>query len=577
MILLLKHIIQLWCSCMNRIFINKLDKEFELELCKVNKAPICTISDKYLNSITRSLNDIDKIDLTIPKIIKDGYMNDIINPLWDEIKDERLICLNNKDYFVIKVNDFGTDENEKSITAYSREYKLSKIDIIVEDIVFMLVGKDEENDIYSLNDYMKSETGWQFGHIDDTVRYDISEDGTKTEKIRIQTSVNKRWYDYIKNDICESYNCIATYDTDKKEINLYDINTVAENIQLYLSNDNYIKRLSRTESSENIVTRLTLVGNDEMDIINETVTGYPYLEDYSYFKDNGEMSDELVSHLDKYYEMVAIRTVIWKELVKEKQDKITILTRKKTDLYVIYNEITSLKGIKEAYASSKDVTNEAIIAAEITKKIDEQIILEVEIKKLEEDIENLSNSILEINILCKRETATDENGNIIFNERTLEELKEFIYCETYSNDSFLDVKDLMRAGERELSIKCYPETSYDIDVKNFIGNIESNPLNQHWKGDLGLGDIVILYDEDLDNEVFLYVTDYVQSPNEEDGLKITLSNKKYKDTDIRNIADKIKEGSLAMKTIQRKSYILNETKYNRLNMKNYELDYIGGV
>ena len=101
MILLLKHIIQLWCSCMNRIFINKLDKEFELELCKVNKAPICTISDKYLNSITRSLNDIDKIDLTIPKIIKDGYMNDITNPLWDEIKDERLICLNNKDYFVI--------------------------------------------------------------------------------------------------------------------------------------------------------------------------------------------------------------------------------------------------------------------------------------------------------------------------------------------------------------------------------------------------------------------------------------------------------------------------------------------
>ena len=32
-----------------------------------------------------------------------------------------------------------------------------------------------------------------------------------------------------------------------------------------------------------------------------------------------------------------------------------------------------------------------------------------------------------------------------------------------------------------------------------------------------------------------------------------------------------------MKTIQRKSYILNEAKYNRLNMKNYELDYIGGV
>ena len=110
--------------------------------------------------------------------------------------------------------------------------------------------------------------------------------------------------------------------------------------------------------------------------------------------------------------------------------------------------------------------------------------------------------------------------------------------------------------------------------------IKSNPLNQHWEGDLGLGDIIILYDEDLDKEVFLYVTDYIQNPNEEneeDGLKITLSNKKYKDSDIRNIADKLKEGSLAMKTIQRKSYLMNNQKYNRLNMKNYEVDYIGGV
>ena len=143
---------------MNRIFINKLDKEFELELCKVNKTPICTIDSKFVDSITRSLNDMDKINLTIPKMIKDGYMNDIINPLWDEIKDERLICLNNRDYFVIKTNTFGTDDNKKSITAHSREYKLGKIDIIVEDIAFMLMGEDEENGIYSLNEYMALES-----------------------------------------------------------------------------------------------------------------------------------------------------------------------------------------------------------------------------------------------------------------------------------------------------------------------------------------------------------------------------------------------------------------------------------
>lgn len=564
---------------MNRIFINKLDSEFELELCKVNKTPICAIDKKYVDSITRSLNDTDKIDLTIPKIIKDGYMNDIINPIWYEIEDERLICLNNRDYFVIKTNTFGSNENTKSITAYSREYKLGKIDITVEDIAFMLIGEDEINGIYSLDKYMKAETGWSFGYIDDTVRYDIDDNGNKSEKVRIQSSINKRWLDYINNDICESYNCIVAFDTDKKKINLYDINTVAENIQLYLSNDNYMRDLSRTTSSEDIVTRLTIVGNDEMDIVGATVTGYPYIEDYSYFKDKGEMSDELISHLDKYSEMLEIRNSIWEELIKTKQDKTTILIRKKSELYVIYEEIRAKKSIKEVYASKNDSTNEAIIAAEISKLIDQQTILEVEIKNLEEDVLNLDSSILEINILCKRETATNEDGQIIFNENTLEELKEFVYCDTYTNNSFLNVNDLINAGKRELSFKKHPTVEYDIDVKNFMNRIMDNGFNLHWKGDLGLGDIIILYDEDLQEEVFLYLTDYIQNPNSneiEEGLSLTLSNKKYKDKSIRTIADKLKEGSLAMRAIQRKSYILNEAKYNRLNLKNYEKDYLGG-
>ena len=42
---------------MNRIFINKLDRDFELELCKVNKSPISPIDIKYVDSITRSLNE----------------------------------------------------------------------------------------------------------------------------------------------------------------------------------------------------------------------------------------------------------------------------------------------------------------------------------------------------------------------------------------------------------------------------------------------------------------------------------------------------------------------------------------
>ena len=559
---------------MNRIFVDKLNRDFKLELCKVNKEVVCSIPKSCLNSLTRSLTEIDTMELVIDKhyIDKNGKIQ--LNPVWEQVKEERLICLNNSEYFVIKVNSYKSSEDQLNITAQSLEYKLSKIDISVEDVAFYLMDKDEENYIYSLNDYMYAETGWKFGHIDDSVRYDIN-NGVKTNKLRTFSSIDKRWYDFLTEDIYEAFNCLVVFDTYNKIVLLYDANSVGENVQIYLSHDNYIKSLERTSSTEDLVTRMYLVGNEEMDIISSVVTGYPYIEDYSYFIDNNEMSNELTYALKKYNDMVATRQPIWEGLVKTKSTKLESSIVKKNELYVIYEEIRALKSIKESYVLNNDTKNEVLVMAQITEKIDKQILLEIEIKKLEDEIAQLQDSINNINELCKREYATDEKGNLIFNTKTLDELKEFIYCETYSNDSFLDVKDLIQAGERELSLSCYPSINYTLDIKNFMSRIIKEKFRLQWQGDIGLGDIVILYDKDLDEEVFLFLTDYTQRPNEEDesGLDITLSNKKYQDKNIRTIADKLKEGSLAMRNFKKKSYVFNNVKYNRININK---DQIGG-
>ena len=557
---------------MKRIFLDKLNREFKLELCKVNKDVICSIPKSCLQSISRSLVEIDQIELVFDKYVIGSKGEKILNPAWKLIKEERLICLNGTEYFVIKINNFRSSENQLTVTAYSLEYKLGKIDIKVEDIAFSLMSSGDN--IYNLNDYMYSETGWKFGYIDDGVRYDINNE-VKTDKLRLFSSVDKRWYDFLMEDIAEAFNCLVVFDTLNKIVLLYDVNTVAENVQIYLSSDNYIKSLERSSSTNDIVTRMNLIGNEEMDIIGSVVTGYPYIENYSYFIENEEMSSELMYALNKYNEMVAIRQPIWENLINLKYEKLETCANKKNELYIIYEEIRALKSIKESYALNNDAENEALIMAQITEKIDKQIILEIEIKNLEEELVQIQESIDNINLLCKRETATDQDGKLIFTTKTLDELKEFIYCETYSNDSFLDVKDLISAGERELNFSCFPSVSYTLDIKNFMSRIMSKSFRLQWQGDIGLGDIVILYDEDLNKEVFLYLTDYVQRPNddEDNSLEITLSNKKYKDKNIRTIADKLKEGSIAMKNLRMKSYVFNDLKYNRINITK---EQIGG-
>ena len=105
-----------------------------------------------------------------------------------------------------------------------------------------------------------------------------------------------------------------------------------------------------------------------------------------------------------------------------------------------------------------------------------------------------------------------------------------------------------------------------------MSRVMEKSFRLQWQGDIGLGDVVVVYDEDIDEEVFLFLTDYVQKPNEneENSLEITLSNKKYKDKNIRTIADKLKEGSLAMRSLKKKSYVFNNVKYNRINISKEE-------
>lgn len=548
---------------MKDINIKSLPKEFNLTVCKVNKTPLAEVPARFIDEITKSINEMDTISLTIPYNTVDEYTKETIkNPLYDLIKDERLLCLNDSEYYVIKEDKFNKTKRDKVIKAYSREYKLGKIDIKVENIGFYLIGKDEELGIYSLNDYMKEETGWSLGHIDDSVRYDIV-NGEKVEKMRWQESISMRWYDFLTDNIAEAFGCIVDFDTKNKLVNLYDVSTIGEEVQIYLSTDNYLKDMERVDSSVDLVTRMFIVGNEEMDIVGATQTGYPYLDNFSYFIENEEMSPQLIHAILTYEARLVELNIEWERLSSEKLNKSDIMRRKQDELFIVFEEIRNLKSILKTYEAQEDEENKAITIAKITEKIDVQVKLEKEVQKLEEEILSLESSIENINILCKRETATDINGALIFDESLLDELKEFVYCDTYANDSFLNVEDLVEAGRRELELKCRPTSTYTLDVVDFTSRVKDKTFRQHWDGTLSLGNIVMLEDED--EEVLQYLTGYTIKPNDTNGLSLTISNKKVKEDNTRVIADKLQEASRSMAILNTKKYLWNREKYNKFD------------
>lgn len=551
--------------------IKELEEIKTLTLHKPNKELIAELDVNLLQSLSRSISETDKIELLVPKFVSgiEGKEKKLfIN--YKECDFERTICVNNKDYFVIKeITKQGLGQNrQKRIVAYSLEKNLGKIDFEVEDIGFYLIGSDEEKGIYSLDEYMYQETGWRFGHIDDVVRYDVLESGEKVEKLRWQESVSTQWYDFLNKYISEQFECVVMFNTGRKEVNLYNIDSFGDELVLSLSNDGYLKNLENSGTTSTLVTRLVLVGNEDTNILEETPTGYPYIEDYSYFIQKGDMSSELTFALSEYNKMVEKRTVIWQELRAERVKKKTELINKKNDLLFVISEINALRAQINSYSLVNDTANKVQCQAELTKKQDKFTILNEEVTKLENEVTLIQESILNINTLCKRETCTNDNGELIFNQILLDELKNYIYCDNYSNESFLKVEDLIAAGKRHLELYSIPTSTWSVDSANFIQRTLGVRYRSQVNFTIGLGNVVELCDEDKSEMVYFtgFSQDYTSGK-----LTLELSNKKLVESDIRVIGDRLLKAEKSNRTLRKNSYLLIQQKKNRIN-----LDYTKG-
>lgn len=595
------------------VIINEIKDKYEILLHKVNEETIGSIPMDFLISVSNSLNEIGQISLEINKY----YINQINKkkieyPLYNEIKNERMISLDGYMYVIKEIKEDEKNKS-KSVTAYSKEKKLEKNNISVESIGFCLQDSDEENDIYSLDTYMYDETGWKFGHIDESVKYndfsgdllideisydadsgELSVDGdydlnegdlelnvhNETPKMRWQESVDTSWLDFLKKNIATQFTCYVHFDNKNQLVNLYSMESFGENLNLALSYDNYIKSLEKESSSSDIVTILKLVGNeDECIVSEETVTGEDTIENYSYFIENKEMSSNLIAALNKYYEMVEERNIQWKTLRNNKLTYQTELTNKKNEEKTLIEEIKALEIRIDFYESKigtdEDLTGtftellaEAII--EINDKKAEEKLVYSKIRELELAIESTADQMAILNELCKKKTATDENDNLIFNTTLLDELKKFKFSESYVDDSFYDANELIESGTNKLNIISRPTKSWTIGVEDFTRRLISNGFRKHWSGQLGLGDVICLYDNLDDTEEFIYMVGYNKNYRNK-SLDLTLSNKKESEDVIRYINDYLKLAKSNNKLMKRNARLINAQKNNTINLEKGEV------
>ena len=541
---------------------------YTLILCKMNGKKMGMIPYTSVE-IKRGIKTVSELSFTVSKYYGE---NNELNILYDELKTERFIYLDEDECYVIK-SISEQNEKIKTVTAYSREKKLFKITAEFEDISITL--KTPYADIegcFSLDELLYDATGWHIGYVSPKVLYKSNEtilnnitketEATLTteEKLRYQESVSTNWYDYINNDISEQFECFPVFNSYDKTIDLYSDEELGNDPNLILSYDNYLKNIECVSDTEDIITKLTLSGNDDLTISEVNPSGDTYVENFSYFIESKEMSDSLITALELYYKMVKIRAVEWNRLREEKAEKESVMTAKKTELLLVYSTI---KSVEFAISQSSDEAFNSKQQERLVELNDKKVLLERDINLLNTEINLLQESIENINKLCKKKYATDENGRLIFNEQLLNELKDFIYQDTYSNDSITEALTLMQIGEKQLSGKCYPKKTWSVDSINFIERLIDNGFRQHWNGELGLGDMIIL--KGNESIEIIYLIGYTQKFDDKT-IQLELSNKKEENDFSLSIGERLTQGKEAYRIAKKSRSTINMVNKNRYGL-----------
>lgn len=211
------------------------------------------------------------------------------------LQNRRMIFVDNIGFFVITNVVDGTSEGKdyKDISASSCE-----IEIQYKNIPYI------EDGTYQFTQLCSTLVGmlplWTVGSIDSKV----------ASKYRTFEGVaeDKNILGFLMEDMQDAYECIFVFDTIKREINVYDQNNFVIQTPIHLTKEDLINTIEVVESSEDLYTAISVLGNENLNIaaINPLGTNTIYNFDY---------------YLDWMSTGLKTKVINWQALIKDKFDE----------------------------------------------------------------------------------------------------------------------------------------------------------------------------------------------------------------------------------------------------------------
>ena len=428
-----------------------------VKLCKPSRTVIGILKVRNFN-VDLVLGDTSEITFDIYKN-DNGYENVL-----------KYMVLHIEPYGYFEISNVKEDTQGsvafKSVTAYGYEVTLKNYNLTADKEkvweLYSPVGEAHDN---CLLKWISDWTGWKIAHVD----------GSLLNRRRTMDIKDNTAYELMMNDIAEAFKCYFVFDTVEKSFSCLDRESAPILAKINLGFRNFMQKIETNNTSDDIVTALTVKGSDGVGISMVNPLGNDVIYDFSYFYSlKRGMTQNLIDKCKAWQNKIRDYEETFAETKNELQDKIIELEAKQSELVVKQGELNSQKDLQSVAIS----TNENSKLPEYKENIER---IESEISGINGEIDTLNNQITTLRSEISN-IASELSFKNNFTEEEYAELEYYIKSGLYENDNFIFTdsmsesdkinieQELYNLGKTTMKSVCRPQYEFTCTLSNFFMN-----------------------------------------------------------------------------------------------------------
>ena len=203
------------------------------------------------------------------------------------------------DYTLVEYVQISTDDETGATT------KITLFDTYRARLVYLISFYTRNRNKLSLIPMVLNKMGgsWSVGDI-----YGLSDGDYSLANSKYQFEIDGSIYSFLVSNLAQVSNCMITFDILTRKVNIIPVEQIGENTGITISYDNLLNNLNISADEENLTTRITVTGADDLSI-EQVNFGLDYIDDISYkmnaIDENGNriyVTDELAEKYLAYTE-----------------------------------------------------------------------------------------------------------------------------------------------------------------------------------------------------------------------------------------------------------------------------------